>query len=124
MTTALERFRAKCEFMPATGCVLWRGGTEWSRDRSERTGVFWDGKRWRARRWAAVHIHGLDLFGGKEVNVTCGDPLCVQHVTAVTPVYPAAQFYALRDLGYTELDERKPPSHEGVPMYSTPEWMR
>jgi hypothetical protein len=123
---ALRRFVAKCEFMPASGCVLWRGGTEWSRDKTERTGVFsFEGKRWRARRWAAVHIH--KLFGkhsGKEATVSCGEALCVQHVTATDPVFPGAMFYAVREKGYAELDERKPPNHEGPPMHGCPEWAR
>lgn len=121
---AKARFIAKCEFMPASGCVLWRGGTTSSRDRTERTGVFWyKGKSVLARRWAAEHIHGIDLLG-KETTATCGDPLCVQHVQAQNPVYPHRQFYVLRDLGYCELDERKRPSHDGVPFHEPPSWLK
>jgi hypothetical protein len=123
--TARERFIAKCEFMPASGCVLWRGGTTACRDKTDRTGVFWDrGKKHLARRWAAEHIHGIDLLG-KETSVTCGDQLCVQHIDAQCPVYPNGQFYVLRDLGYCELPEPPPkPDHTGPPMYDPPAWLR
>lgn len=125
MPEARERFIAKCEFMPGSGCVLWRGGTTSSRDRTERVGVFWDkGRKHLARRWAAEHIHAIDLFGGKEVHVTCGDALCVQHVKAFSPLYPNRQFYVLRDLGYCDFDERAGPDHGNIPFHDAPAWMR
>lgn len=124
MPTARERFLAKCEFMPGSGCVLWRGGTMATRDKAERTGVFWDGRRVLARRWAAEHIHGIDLFG-KEVRVTCNDPLCVQHVEAICTGQNPAQFYVFVDIGLAEpLPPRGEPDHSGPPVHEAPAWLR
>jgi hypothetical protein len=123
--SARERFIAKCEFIPETGCVLWRGGTTTSRDGTERTGVFWyEGKKHLARRWAAEHIHGIDLGfrGVKETSASCGDPLCVQHIHAEIPVYFHRQFYAVREKGYAGLTERKPPERTG--QHVKPDWMK
>lgn len=60
---------------------------------------------------------------GKEVGVTCGNPLCVQHVVAESAVYPHRQFYVLRDLGYTELTPRKPVDRSTVPFHTAPQWL-
>jgi hypothetical protein len=93
--TPLERFRLYCQFDPATGCVLWIGGTTQGRGHSVPYGSFKDaGRRWFAHRWAAVNIHGLEIEG-LQVDHCC-DPwraggtepllpntLCVQHVQAL-----------------------------------------
>jgi hypothetical protein len=86
----MERFAAKCEFDAATGCVMWTGGTTQGRGHSAPYGSFKDGgRRWFAHRWAAKHIHGLDI-DGYQVDHCCphteGRPntLCVQHLQAVT----------------------------------------
>lgn len=84
---ALERFAAKCEFDPYTGCVLWRGGTTQGRANTAIYGSFWDGdRRWFAHRWAAAHIHGHDITGLQVGHVCPGAPntLCVQHVIPQT----------------------------------------
>lgn len=84
--TVLERFAEKCRFDPRTGCVLWIGGTTAGRGNSARYGVFWDGKRWAAHRWSAIHIHGLTL-GEKQAGHTCPcgpNTLCVQHLSGQT----------------------------------------
>jgi hypothetical protein len=123
VTEALDRFRTKCRFDPGTGCVIWTGGTSSARDGTERTGVFWDrGRKVSARRWAAEHIHGLDLMG-KEATVTCHNPLCVEHVATAQRAYPHRQFYVMRDLGYAELDERKAPAVDPVPFHQAPAWL-
>lgn len=86
---ALARFAEKCLFVPTSGCILWTGGTTAGRGNSARYGAFWDGKRWFAHRWAAVHIHGIDL-GENQAGHCCpaefGGPnsLCVQHVIGQT----------------------------------------
>jgi hypothetical protein len=124
--SSLERFTRKCEFMPHSGCVLWRGGTIASRNGTERTGVFWDrGRKHLARRWAAEHVHGIDLMG-KEVSLTCGEPLCVEHVEAVnTGMANPAQFYVFVDLGFCEMPpKRVPPQHYGPPIFGEPQWLR
>lgn len=122
---ALPRFKAKCEFKPHSGCVLWKGGTAASRNGTERTGVFWyRGKKVHARRWAAEYIHEIDVLG-KEVNVTCDEPLCVQHLTAnATGLANAAQFYVFLDLELVEpLKPRTRPEHEGPPLHEEPSWL-
>jgi hypothetical protein len=90
-TDALERFRAKCQFDPRTGCVLWTGGTTRGRGNTATYGSFWyEGRRWFAHRWSGVFIHGLDIEGlqvGHDCKFTAdGHPntLCVEHVTGET----------------------------------------
>lgn len=105
--SALARFVAKCRYDPATGCVVWVGGTSGSRDGDTRTGAFWyEGARWSARRWAAKFIHGLSIAGGNEVGAACGNPLCVQHVHLIGQVNGnTRQYYVLRRLGYEDAGE-------------------
>lgn len=85
--TALQRFAEKCAFDPFTGCVMWIGGTTHGHGNCSPYGSFWDaGRRWFAHRWAAHHIHGLDI-DGKPVghNCPCGpSTLCVQHLAGMT----------------------------------------
>lgn len=84
--TALQRFAEKCEFDPATGCVLWVGGTSGGQGNTTRYGVFWDGGRVFAHRWAAIHIHGIEL-GSNEAGHNCPagpNSLCVQHLAGQT----------------------------------------
>lgn len=93
--SALERFLNYCRFDPTTGCVLWIGGTTSGRGHSAPYGSFKDaGKRWFAHRWAARHIHGLEI-DGLHVDHCCPphragwepllpNTLCVHHVQALT----------------------------------------
>jgi hypothetical protein len=68
---ALERFAEKCRFDPATGCVLWIGGTTAGRGNSALYGSFWfEGSRWFTHRWSAIHIHGIDL-GDNQAGHCC-----------------------------------------------------
>lgn len=99
--TALERFVAKCCFRWQTGCVEWTGATSANRAGTQRTGVFrYERRTWKARRWAAVFIHGLELQEGQEVNVRCGNPLCVRHVEVVWPAGNTRQHWLLVTYGY------------------------
>ena len=85
---ALERFAEKCAFDPMTGCVMWVGGTTSGRGHKEPYGAFWfEGRRWFAHRWAAVHVHGLDVCD-MQVDHNCPhgpSTLCVEHVKPETP---------------------------------------
>ena len=145
---ALERFAEKCEFDPATGCVLWRGGTSAGRGNTTRYGVFWDdGRRVFAHRWTAVHIHGIDL-GSDEAGHCCPhgpNSLCVQHIRGETKADNIAerntrvakglqlpdirQFFLFVQLGI-EQPERDPVMEENIdkldaiPFYEPPEWFR
>lgn len=147
--TALQRFAAKCDFDPTTGCVVWCGGTTAGRGNSAVYGSFRDGpRRWYAHRWSAVHIHGLDI-DGKQVGHCCphtgGKPntLCVEHVQAQTQLENLTEQMA-RGAGAVGLcmaqsnDERQhwlfvslairpaPPVYvpdpSAVPFYEPPRW--
>lgn len=138
---ALQRFAAKCEFDPATGCVLWRGGKTQGRGNTAVYGSFWaDGRRWFAHRWAGVHIHGLNLDGVQAGHCCPHGPntLCVQHVVAQTQAENLAELNArlhgaqdARDRQYwlfVQLGiERAPPAAtiitDDVPFYTPPQWL-
>lgn len=87
---ALARFAEKCRFEPATGCVVWTGGTTSGRGHNTLYGSFWfERRRWFAHRWSAKHIHGLTI-DGLQVDHCCSflntpDTLCVEHLQAVPP---------------------------------------
>jgi len=142
---ALQRFAEKCEFDAVTGCVLWTGGTTSGQGNSARYGAFWDdGRRVPAHRWAAVHIHGIDL-GSDEAGHCCPhgpNSLCVQHLEGQTKADNIAerntrvakanqsnatrQFYLFKQLGIGE-PEPEPAAPAGVPtipFYEPPEWFR
>lgn len=142
---ALERFAEKCEFDPVTGCVLWVGGTTAGGGNSARYGSFWaEGRRVFAHRWAAVHIHGIEL-GVDEAGHCCPhgpNSLCVEHLEGQTKADNIAernrrvakanqtaaqrQFYLFRQLGIYEPEPEKPAPVDvpTVPFYEPPEWFR
>lgn len=142
--TALERFAEKCIFDPATGCVLWVGGTTGGQGNSARYGAFWDGGPVKAHRWAAVHIHRINL-GTDDAGHCCPhgpNSLCVQHLEGQTKAdnvaerniriakanQPAAtrQFYLFKQLGILEPEPEEPvllPALE-IPFYEPPAWLR
>lgn len=142
---ALERFAEKCEFDPVTGCVLWTGGTTSGQGNTTRYGAFWaEGRRVPAHRWAAVHIHGIDL-GSDEAGHCCPhgpNSLCVQHLEGQTKaanigerntrVAKAAQsaetrqFYLFKQLGILEPEPETaaPADVPVIPFYEPPEWFR
>lgn len=130
MKDALIRFRSKCRFEAGSGCVVWTGATSKSRAGTTPAPAFWaSGKRWPARRWAAIHVHGLTVAETDNVVETCGEPLCVQHV-AVEPCTIGRNYerqnYLLRGLGYGDEEDRveKPrPRHTGEPFYRAPSWL-
>jgi hypothetical protein len=83
----LERFAEKCAFDPFTGCVMWTGGTTSGHGHNQPYGSFWFGnRRWFAHRWAALHIHGLDIASVQVDHCCPAGPstLCVQHVQTLT----------------------------------------
>lgn len=142
---ALQRFAAKCDFDPVTGCVVWTGGTTAGRGNSAVYGSFWyEGRRWFAHRWAAVHIHGLPVEGvqvGHCCPHTLGKPntLCVEHVEPQTQLENLAELHGRRKVEQSTTErqywlfvqiglEREPevyePDPEGIPFYEPPEWFR
>lgn len=143
---ALQRFAAKCTFDATTGCVLWTGGTTQGRGNSAVYGSFWyEGARWFAHRWAAVHIHGLPVAGVQVGHCCPGHPntLCVQHITPQTQLENLAELHGRQaarrveqsndehqhwlfvSLGIRE-QETEPERDEGdgVPWYDPPDWLR
>lgn len=127
---ALERFASKVRFDAATGCVLWTGGTTCGQLKSARYGSFWDGgRRWFAHRWAAKHIHGLEIDGLQVDHFCPGGPntLCVEHLQAVTQMENLQLQWGRRLWGWDEWEEREPdePQNDNaVPFFSAPEWLR
>ena len=146
--SALERFAEKCEFDAATGCVLWTGATTAGRGNSARYGSFWaEGRRVFAHRWAAVHIHGIDL-GSDEAGHCCPagpNSLCVQHLEGQTKAVNIAerntrvakanqsaatrQFYLFQQLGILEPEpdseiERLSAKLDDIPFHEPPAWLR
>jgi hypothetical protein len=141
----LERFRKYCHFDPTTGCVLWVGGTASGHGKSAPYGVFWyERARWFAHRWAAKHIHGLDI---DEFTVDhCCDPwraggtepllpntLCVQHVQALSRVDNTLlamqrRTWVLTQKGYYEppplfAELEAPPGPHVTPFHEPPAWL-
>lgn len=144
---ALQRFAAKCDFDPVTGCVLWRGGTTQGRGNTAVYGSFWfEGRRWFAHRWSGVHIHGLNLDGVQAGHCCPYGPntLCVEHVAGQTQAENLAelhernaetrrvqqssverQYWLFVSLGIEREPEAEP--HEftdEIPFYEPPEWFR
>lgn len=146
--TPLQRFAEKCEFDATTGCVIWKGGTSAGRGNTTRYGVFWaEGRRVFAHRWAAVHIHGIDL-GSDDAGHCCpGRPnsLCVQHlsgqtkadniaerntrVAKATQLADVRQHFLFVQYGFRtdDLDDGMSAALEklnDVPFHTPPEWLR
>lgn len=148
---ALQRFAEKCVFDYTTGCVLWAGGTTAGQGNSARYGAFWDGGPWKAHRWAAVHIHGLEL-GPHDAGHNCPagpNSLCVQHLTGQTKADNIAErntrvarerreqhlaqqnsmtrqawlFVQLGIGGEPEPEEPRP-SGDVIPFHQPPAWLR
>jgi hypothetical protein len=142
---ALERFAEKCVFDATTGCVLWTGGTTAGRGNSARYGSFWfEGQRWFAHRWAAVHIHGIAL-GEHQAGHCCPhgpNTLCVEHLTGQTILENLdelnnrlkakrasqsnsdRQHWLFVSIGITQLPEDEEPEPDAVPFYEPPAWFK
>lgn len=141
--SALQRFAEKCKFDPYTGCVLWTGATQTGKGNTTRYGSFWDeGRSIRAHRWAAVHIHGIELGSG-EAGHCCPhghNSLCVQHLEGQTKAENVAernrrvakanqvattrQFYLFVQLGIHEPENTETADVSEIPFYQPPEWLR
>jgi hypothetical protein len=126
---ALERFAEKCQFDARTGCVLWIGGKTCGGGKVLQYGSFKDGgRRWSAHRWAAKHIHGLDIEE-YEVDHCCPLPipntLCVQHLQAVTKLRNLELMWGRRVWGWDDWDQSEPsePDHEALPFHLPPSWL-
>lgn len=140
--SAIKRFASKCAFDPVTGCVMWVGGKTSGRGHNEPYGSFWfEGVRWFAHRWAAIHIHGFEITG-LQVDHCCPvgpSTLCVEHLkpepASINREYqtlrPGRAFQTLETkqwwLLVTKGIEEEPARErivDGVPFYGPPEWLR
>ena len=141
---ALERFAEKCRFDPTTGCVLWTGGTSAGHGNTARYGRFKDaGVSWSAHRWAAIHIHGLDLGDGQAGHVCPHGPntLCVQHLEAQSQTEnlrelherlkacalqsaEAKQHWLFIAIGIREPEPPREVDPDLIPFYLSPAWMK
>ena len=138
----LERFAAKCAFDPYTGCVMWAGGQTAGQGHNQPYGSFWfEGRRWLAHRWAALHLHGFEI---KDLQVDHCCPagpstLCVHHVQTCTLAENRAfqtlrkdhrnsqaietrQYWIFVQKGLEEY--REPPARieSDVPFHDPPDW--
>lgn len=139
---ALERFAERCAFDPVTGCVMWIGGKTSGRGHSEPYGSFWfEGARWFAHRWAAMHIHGFEITGLQVDHCCPAGPstLCVEHVKpepaevnrALQSLRPGRAFQTLTTrqwwLFVTKGIEEEPVRErieDGIPFHQPPAWLR
>ena len=125
--SALERFLAKCEFDPTTGCVTWVGGKTRGRGKTSWYGSFWfEGKRWTAHRWAAKHILGLEI-DGMDVDHCCPhinspNTLCVRHLQAVEGRVNTELYWIRVQVGLEPEPEQYEPDPEAIPFYIPPSW--
>lgn len=132
-TPAIERFARFLEFDPKTGCVLWTGGTTHGRGHTAPYGSFhFERRRWFAHRWAAKHIHGLDI-DGYQVDHCCphtgGRPntLCVEHLQAVTlnehVELERARTWILTQVGVYEPEPLFEPDPDAPDLFEPPAWL-
>lgn len=127
----LERFRKYCRFEPETGCVVWIGGRVRGRGKHGWYGAFsYQSKGWRAHRWAAKFIHGLDIDDpGTQVDHCCPhiarpNTLCVEHLQVVPAAINRELQWIRAEVG---IDEPPPPSGGAepgmVPFHAPPAWL-
>lgn len=139
---ALVRFAEKCAFDPYTGCVMWVGGTTAGHGHNEPYGSFWfEGEKWTAHRWAAIHIHGFDITG-LQVDHNCPagpSTLCVEHLKPETAevnrylqnVRPGRAFQDLDtkrywlfvSKGIEPTPSRRRRVSLDIPFHTPPEWL-
>jgi hypothetical protein len=140
--TSLQRFAEKCAFDPVTGCVMWVGGATSGHGHNQPYGSFWfEGERWFAHRWAAIHIHGFEITGLQvDHNCPCGpSTLCVQHIKPETSAINLALQHLRPGRAIQSLDTRQywlfvekgvEPYREPVreipeiPFFEPPEWLK
>lgn len=126
VTPAIDRFRSFCEFDARTGCVIWTGGTTSGRGHSQPYGSFWfEGRRWFAHRWAALHIHGYAIDDMQvDHNCPCGPrTLCVQHVKPETPETNREYQWIRRQVGLLPQPPVGEVDEDEIPFHLPPDWL-
>jgi hypothetical protein len=121
--TALQRFVEKCRFDPASGCVLWVGGTTQGRGHHVPYGSFWfEGRRWFAHRWAAKFIHGHEI-AGLQVDHECTNTLCQQHLRPVEASINRELQWIRVQVGCDPYPYPEPEPCDGIPFHWPPPWL-
>lgn len=140
IAAALKRFRGYCEFEPATGCVLWTGGTTMGQGHHVPYPAFWfNGDNWLGHRWAAKYIHGQDIEGFHTdhccPNISIPNTLCVQHLQSITPrqnrelqterrrYFIHMQVGLLRYHDVYGHDPEPEPLTDSIPFHNPPSWL-
>lgn len=126
--TAIERFKSYCEFDALTGCVLWTGGRTKGQGGTTWYGCFkYEGKVWKAHRWAAKFIHGLQVDDAHDIHHCCPhghNSLCVEHLQSLTPMQHRDQHWLLTEMGAREPAPVEPVNHADlIPWYEPPAWL-
>lgn len=121
----LLRFAQYCRHDAVTGCINWIGGKTRGRGKTCYYGAFWfEGRSWRAHRWAGLFVHGLEVRRDDHVDHKCCNTLCVQHLQATTPSYNTALYWIRVQVGLEELEpERLAEDPDGIPFYAPPAWL-
>lgn len=128
--TAHQRFLAKCRLNPCqgyngTGCVEWTGARTRGQGHTAWYGAFkFEGKVVKAHRWAAKHIHELDLPDDMQVDHECRNTLCVEHLAVVTAEVNRELQWIRVQVGLEPEPAPYVPDEDAVPYYIEPEWMR
>jgi hypothetical protein len=110
----LQRFLAKCSFDPTTGCVNWTGAKTAGRGHHAQYGAFkcpFLKKKVYAHRWAAQHIHLLDITD-KQVDHMCQNTLCQHHLQAIPAMQNRELQWIRYQVGLDELPDWK--EHDSV----------
>ena len=131
LLSPLERFRRYCRFEPETGCVVWTGGRVRGRGKHGWYGAFhFEGRGWRAHRWAAKFIHGLDIDRvGHQVDHCCPhierpNTMCVEHLQLVPASVNRELQWIRAEVGLDDPPEPSGGAEPGmVPFYSPPAWL-
>lgn len=78
----------------------------------------------KAHRWAAKHIHELDLPDYMQVDHECRNTLCVEHLAVVTPEVNRELQWIRVQVGLEPEPVPYMPDEDAVPYYLEPEWMK
>lgn len=121
----LKRFLKYLVFDPGTGCVLWIGGRSTGGRRNVSYGSFhFQGRNWKAHRWAAKYIHGLDISDpDTQVDHFCEpfpNSLCVHHLQVIKGADNRRLVHERRRRsGLTA----PPEPFTEIPFYYKPQWL-
>lgn len=115
----------KVRFDPCTGCVEWTGARTRGQGHTAWYGSFWDGERSvLVHRWAAKHVHGMDVPDDMQVDHECRNTLCVQHLQVVTAQVNREYQWIRVQVGLLPAPPEYERDPDDVPYYLKPEWVK